>query len=145
MRLASKLLGPLLGRPSESELTALARDARPAPPIEVPRPGPDHLAEGRRAFDEGRYGEALHHFNELRELAPDSAWAWHGRGDALQLLGEHAGALEAYDQAVQLAPRTGIHHGGRANALRSLGRSEDAKTALQQALELDASLSWMRP
>ena len=131
-----------MGRPSEAELTALARTARPAPPIEVPRFGEDHLGLGRTAFAEARYGEALHHFGRVLEQDPESAWAWHGRGDALQLMEQHAEALEAYSRAAALAPRTGLHHAGRANALRSLGRSDEAAVAAREALRLDPTLTW---
>lgn len=141
------MLGPLLGRPSEDQLTALARKARPAPPIEVPAFGPDHLALGRAAFAEGRYGDALHHFGQLLEVDPESPWAWHGRGDALQLMDEHAGALAAYERAAALAPRTGLHHAGRANALHSLGRTDEAEAAREEALRLDPEVGrlWREP
>ena len=135
----------MLGRPSDAALSALARQARPSPPIEVPSFGPDHLRAGRQAFDEGRYGEALHHFGQRIAETPGDPWGWHGRGDALQLLGEAAGALEAYEAACARAPRHGLHHGGRANALRSLGRTEEAEQALAEALALDPSLTWLRP
>ncbi len=143
VRRLGRLMGPLLGRPTDIELTELARHDRPAPPIEIPAFGPDHLAEGRQALADGRHGEALHAFGTLLADDPDHAWAWHGRGDALQLLGDPAAALEAYSRAAHLQPRTGLHHGGRANALRALG--EDDTGAWAMALHLDPDLTWMRP
>ncbi len=139
----ARLVGMVLPRPRDVALDALARaDRGPAPTIphlELPS-----IDRARKAFTEGRHGEALHLFGELIAADPDNAWAWHGRGDALQLLGQHADALDAYDRAAALCPREGIHHAGRANALTQLGRDADADSAWREALRLDLSLQWMR-
>lgn len=141
-----RALGPVLRRPSDGALDALARADRPAPPIAVPTAAElgvvDHLGDGRAAFSDGRHGEALHAFGEHVAAFPEDPWGWHGRGDALQLLGSHEDALAAYDAAVERAPRTGLHHAGRANALRALGRTDEARTAAAEALRLDPALTW---
>ena len=130
----------MVPRPSDGTLTALARQDRPAPPIRVPTPAElgivDHLEEGRRAFTRRRYGEALHHFGQLLETAPDHPWAWHGRGDALQLMGEHEAAGEAYRKAATIQPQEALHLLGLANAYESLNQAEDAVEARQQAAAL---------
>ncbi|MDP6945643.1 MAG: tetratricopeptide repeat protein, partial [Myxococcota bacterium] len=72
-------------------------------------------------------------------------WAWHGRGDALQLLGQHVDALDAYTRAARLAPDTGLHHAGRANALKSLDRGQEAHQAQVRAQTCDPTLEWMAP
>ena len=89
-------------------------------------------------------GEALHHFGQRIQDAPEDSWAWHGRGDALQLMGEHAAALDAYQRAVEISENVGLHHGGVANALESLNRKSEAETHWKRALELDPGLTWMR-
>jgi tetratricopeptide (TPR) repeat protein len=137
----ARLAGKLLGRPSEALLEALARQDRPA------RHGGSTVGSvegGRRALSEGRYAEALHRFGQVLERSPDAAWAWHGRGDAFQLMGRPAEALQAYDRAASLQPAVGLHEGGRGNALAALGRAEEADSAWRRALELDPSLTWMR-
>jgi tetratricopeptide (TPR) repeat protein len=106
---------------------------------------PDPLGDGRRAFAEGRHAEALFCFGQLLEVEPRHPWAWHGRGDALQLLGQHEEARSAYARAAELAPLVGIHCAGLSNALQALGRTAEAQAAWQQALRLDPSLTWMRP
>lgn len=147
VRLAG-LLGRLLPRPGDAALHRLAQADRPAPPVRVPTPTElgifDHLGDGRAALAAGRPGEALHHFGLLIEQQDDHPWAWHGRGDALQLLGEHGPALEAYTRAAALQPQTGIHELGRANALEGLGHQELADAATRRGLALDPSLVWMR-
>lgn len=142
------LLGRVVPRPSDASLESLARVDRPSPPVEVPTAEAlgiiDHLTEGRRAVAAGLYGEALVHFGELIEADDANSWAWHGRGDALQLLGDAEGALDAYSRAEELAPSQGLHALGRANALEALGRPEAAAEATARGLSLDPSLSWMR-
>ncbi len=144
-----KLGGRLLGRPSDALLGELAAADRPGLRLEPDRwswaeSAEGHIAAGRAAFAAGQHAEALHRFGMALEAAPEAAWAWHGRGDALQLLGRHEDALEAYGRAAALAPETGLHHAGRANALTAMNREEEAKDAWTQALSRDASLSWMR-
>lgn len=141
--------GALLGRPSEDLLAELARRDRPGlrghDDAGYPSAGAEaHIAAGRAAFAAGQHAEALFRFGQALEAAPGAAWAWHGRGDALQLLGQPSAALDAYDRAVALAPGTGLHHAGRANALTALGRAEEAELAFKEALALDSSLMWMR-
>jgi len=148
-RHSAAAIDKVVARPSDGLLRDLARQDRPCPPITMPDfgigPGVEaQLREGRAAFSEGHYGDALHHFRTLTEADPKNAWGWHGRGDALQMLNAHAEALAAYDRAIDLAPERGLHHGGRANALSALDRSADADGAWSTALELDPSLSWMR-
>lgn len=138
---ALRLGGRLLGRPGEALLSRLAAADRPGL-----RRDPDrwsgatsaelHIASGRAAFSAGQYAEALHRFGAALALAPEAAWAWHGRGDALQLLGRYEDALDAYDRAAALAPTTGLHEAGRANALAALGRTEEADVARARATAL---------
>ena len=141
--LLSRLVG-LLPPPSEGRLRRLAgRDRRPVAEFGL-RVEPGQVELGRRAFADGLYSEALALFSSAIEGDPGNAWAWHGRGDALQLMQSHEAALEAYDKAAALRPDRGIHHGGRANALRSLCRTGDAEEAWRKALGLDPTLGWMR-
>ena len=139
----ARVLGRLLPRPDEEELEALARVDRGPRPEGHALPLPD-LDRARRALAEGRYGEALHQFGALIALDADNAWAWHGRGDALQWMGQPGHALEAYGRASELAPGVGLHLAGQANALAALGRSAEAQQAWTEALRLDPSLTWMQ-
>ena len=88
--------------------------------ISLPEGSVDALSEGRRAFSEGRYAEALHHFSTILDHDPEHAWAWHGRGDALQLMGAHADALAAYTRAAALQPDEPLHRSGIDNAQQAM-------------------------
>lgn len=139
----ARLLRRLLPRPSDAALEALARRDRGPRPQPLPPPTTG-LQAARRAFAEGRHAEALHLFGELLDHDPANAWAWHGRGDALLLLGQAEDALTAYTRAAALAPGEGLHAGGRANALGALGRAELAAAEWRRAIALDPALTWMR-
>ena len=147
--LLARIGGKIVGRPSDALLTALASQDRKGSGTTKPTQPPlvtasHHIQQGQSAFANGAYGEALHHFGVAIEYAPDAAWAWHGRGDALQLSGQYDAALHAYEQAISLDETCGLHHAGRANSLLSIGRITDAEAAWESALERDPSLTWMR-
>ena len=105
----------------------------------LPQVASSPLEQGRKYFQQGQYSEALACFQQMIEASPSNSWGWHGRGDALQLLGEYNGALEAYEKAISLAGQQGIHHAGRANALRAQGRFSEAEQAQQKALSFGYS------
>jgi len=110
----------LVGRPDEQHLSTLA--ARPLHPS-LDAPPTDSLTNGRKAFQEGRHSEALHYFSQILEENPDHAWAWHGRGDALQLMGAWQDALTAYERAIAIQPEEPLHREGRKNARQAIAQS----------------------
>ena len=144
----ARIGGRLLGRPSDALLTSLASEARAASPYVMDIPpmvrAADHIQQGQAAFNNGAYGEALHHFGVAIDHAPNAAWAWHGRGDALQLTGQYDAAYTAYEKAASIDDGCGLHHAGMANSLSSMGKKSDAKDAWERALSRDPSLTWMR-
>ena len=140
-------LGRILGRPSETLLSRLAAKDRGRSAAAEDSPlvqASHHIQLGQAAFASGAYGEALHHFGEALRGAPEAPWAWHGRGDALQLSGRHEAALAAYEQAIRFNSGCGLHHAGRANSLAALGQTAAAEEAWILALQLDPGLTWMR-
>ena len=146
LRLAN-LFGRVIGRPSDALLNQLAARDRGGSAAMVDSPlvrASHHIQLGQAAFASGAYGEALHHFGEALQGAPEAPWAWHGRGDALQLSGQHEAALAAYEQAIRFNTACGLHHAGRANSLGALGKTSAAEKAWEEALRLDPSLTWMR-
>jgi len=100
------------------------------------------VADARRALQDGHFGEALALFAQAAERDPADPWPWHGRGDALQLSGQHADALEAYRASLERAPLLALSHCGVGNALEGLGRIDEARGAWEQALALEPGLTW---
>ena len=86
----------------------------------------DALAAGRAAFTAGLYADALHHFGQVLQADPDHPWGWHGRGDALQLMGSHTDALAAYERAAALQPGEPLHTAGAARAREALREKGEA-------------------
>ena len=142
-----QILGCIIGRPSEALLAELASKDRKPKSGRADSPlvtAAHHIGLGQASFKADSFGEALHHFGEALNHAPESPWAWHGRGDALQLSGQHSAALAAYQQAIKFDDSCGLHHAGKANALTALGQIDKAELAWQAALERDSSLVWMQ-
>lgn len=139
---ALNLLGRAWGRPDDGLLTELTGRQRGGGPEPGLGRAAAALAEGRRALTERRFAEALHLFATAAELDPADPWAWHGRGDAFQLSGDHASALQAYQEALERAPGLALAWNGVGNAQEGLGRPEAAEAAWRRSLELDPSLSW---
>ncbi len=134
----TRIAGRILGRPDEDllhELTGRSKGGSETDSGAYAR----HLEQGRRDLEAGRFGEALHHFALASEVQPEEAWPWHGRGDCLELSGDHLGALAAYDEALSRAPLA-LSHNGRGNALECLGRVEEARAAWQSAVDLEPML-----
>ncbi len=139
-----RLARRLFPRPSEAALAHLSGRTGGHTPSSPASQAAGHIQKGRIAFERGAMGEALHHFGQAIDIDKDARWAWHGRGDALQLSDRPQAALTAYERACELEPACGLHHAGRSNALAKLNQCEASDAAWQQALHLDATLGWMR-
>lgn len=89
-----------------------------------------HLAE------EGRYQEAIFHYQRAISLRPTYAEAHNNLGVALLNLGQPEQALVQYKHALQLKPRYTAAHNNSGAALILLGRDNEALLSLQHALRL---------
>ncbi|MCX7594667.1 MAG: tetratricopeptide repeat protein, partial [Fischerella sp.] len=97
--------------------------------------------QGNSLLDEHRAEAALDQFNHLKEIQPNSAEAWRGRGDALFILGRDSAALESYNKAISLQPKdkrilikTFINKG---KVLYKQQRYQEALDTYEQALAVD--------
>jgi tetratricopeptide (TPR) repeat protein len=133
--------GRLLKRPTDLELSAQSGRTRGGDEAFT---AVDALEAGRRALADDNFAEALVQFGLAVERDPDSAWAWHGRGDALLMAGVPIEALVAFDQALVLDAKSSLAHLGRGNALVRLQRDDEAKSAWHSALEIDPKLKWAK-
>gem|GEM_PF-6259605 len=62
------------------------------------------MTQGNAHFKAGRYAEALACYDEITQLQPDQAEAWHNRGTSLAKLMRLEEAIAAYQRATSLAP-----------------------------------------
>ena len=126
--------------PSAEHLHNLSRHDRPGMNIDIPE---SHLELGRKMLEAHNFQQALHHFEASILQNDDNAWAWHGKGDAHQWLGDYKESLHAYEQASARSPTEGLHWGGRANALYGLKEYTIAHDLRKRTLTLNPSLHWM--
>jgi len=101
------------------------------------------LELGRKMLEAHNFQQALQHFETSILQNDTSAWAWHGKGDAHQWLGDYKKSLHAYEQASARNPTEGLHWGGRANALYGLREYTVAQDLRKRTLALNPSLQWM--
>jgi tetratricopeptide (TPR) repeat protein len=100
---------------------------------------PPKVAEGLKAYDEGRYEEALQAFDAARAQMPDSAALEYDRGNTLYRLKRLDEAQKAYQRAAEMAPgqlkAKDLYNLG--NNLAEMGRTDEAIAAYKQALLLE--------
>lgn len=95
---------------------------------------------GRQALSEGRYSDAIDHFNILARLDTTDCWTFFYRGIAKYNLGDIRGAQSDFDNSVRLNPvfTNGYHF--RAITLSRSGKYEEALRNLDRAMELRPGL-----
>lgn len=81
--------------------------------------------------------EALRHYEAALAIRPDSVEAWHGLGQALEVLGNDAAALEHFRTAAARFPRDGHVHFHLAQALHETGQDVDAIAVYRRSIELE--------
>lgn len=91
---------------------------------------------GRSALADGKYAQAIEHFNVLAHLDTTDYWTFFYRGIAKYNLGDIRGAQQDFDTSVRLDPvfTDGYHY--RAITKSRFGAYEDALKDLQRAIEL---------
>ncbi len=95
---------------------------------------------GRAALSEGRYSEAISHFNVLARLDTTDCWTFFYRGIAKYNLGDLRGAQADFNTSVRLNPvfTNGYHF--RAITLSRSGKYDEALSDLERAMALRPGL-----
>jgi tetratricopeptide (TPR) repeat protein len=95
------------------------------------------LREGNRAFDEGRFDDALAAYDEASAATPPLSAARVGRGAALGRLGRHGEAQEAFEEALSLEPANAEALVNLGLTTLSSGDEETAREAFARAVDAD--------
>ncbi len=113
------------------------------PPEEAPQrylPSVDRLEaavrSGRKAFEGGRYDEALRLFNEALRLKPEYDVAWILRGHTLRRMGDLESALQSFAQALKQNDESEDGWMGLAASLHDLRRTEEEIEAYDRLLKI---------
>ena len=100
---------------------------------------PPAVARGLKAYDEGRYEDALREFNAAERDAPRSPALEYNRGNTLYRLHRYTEAREAYHRAAENADASlrerDLYNMG--NALAEMGDTQGAIDAYRKALVLE--------
>ena len=123
-------------RTMQSELTLWADNVAKRP--ENPRA---HGNYGLALSDAGRPREALAHFRQALERAPNDATTWQNLANAHVQLRELPEAIAGYRRAVALSPRRAIARSGLGVALFENGERDEALAHYAEALRLDPNFA----
>lgn len=97
------------------------------------------LRLGHHEAAEGRFGEALRHYQTAAEVAGDRALPHVGMGAMLLRLGRAKEALAAYERALVAEPTNLDALTGRAATLLATGRRDEAARVRQQMVDMRQS------
>ncbi len=95
------------------------------------------VKKGSELHTQGRYDEAIAHFDKALKLYPRLARAWAGKGLASNALGQYEEAIHCYDESLRLDPRDAAAWHDKANTLCAVGRLEGGLNCYNEALIID--------
>ncbi len=90
---------------------------------------------GLSLLEQGRFLEAVGHFEAALRIRPDFAVAYHNLGVALQALGRHEEAARAYRQEIQINGGTGEAYYRLGISLSREGKLSEAVAVFRKAIE----------
>jgi Flp pilus assembly protein TadD len=111
----------------------------PAPEPSGEPAAPAELAQGIRAFDEGRYAQARAAFEVASSKSPRNGQARYDLGMACEKLGDGAAAERAYTAALSVQPDLEPASVALSSLLIDAGRSEEARSAAHAGLGFHAN------
>jgi len=94
-----------------------------------------HVLLGILLIQRGEFDEAIREFDEAIKLAPNSPYAFHGRGLARQKKEELVAAWKDFDRAIAFAPRWSVAYRNRGENFYKLSLSRKIDPALEKMVE----------
>lgn len=93
--------------------------------------------EGNQLLEEGKYDQAIEHYDKVLTYSPNFFDAWYGKGLAIKLGGDKKGSLACFDEVLKLMPDHVPSLNARGNTYIQLGRYQEAFKDLQKAIDID--------
>lgn len=100
----------------------------------------DALQRGHVAVIKGRPREAVGHYREAGDLAPERPLPYVRMGDVYLRMEQPGEAVAAFDEALRRAPDDPAALHGKAAALAAVGRHEEAHALHARAVELETAV-----
>ncbi|MEO8954326.1 MAG: tetratricopeptide repeat protein [Ktedonobacteraceae bacterium] len=130
---------------AQAILTALAKDRTARYPdiptflasLTTQKTAQQWFEEGYELFEQGKYEEAIHAYDQAIRLNPNDEKAYNNKGYALENLKRYEEAIQSYDQAIRLNPNYADAYDNKGIALYNLKRYEEAIQAYDQAIRLN--------
>ncbi len=99
----------------------------------------DALQRGHVAVVRGRPREAIGHYREAGELAPERPLPYVRMGEVFLEMREAREAVAAFDEALRRAPTDPIALHGKAAAMAAVGQRDEARALHARAAELEVA------
>ena len=92
---------------------------------------------GLTSYKEGKYEEAIKHYDQAIDINPQFAEAYNNRGITKDRLGRHEEAIEDYNEVIRINPQFAEAYYNRGTTKDLLGRHEEAIADYDQAIRIN--------
>ena len=94
------------------------------------------LHYGNEMMFQGRFEQAILHYDRALEIHSGSARAWHSKANALEALGKYEEALACYDAALDCDAGDAECWFNKGITLKKLGRNKDGTTCIDTGMHI---------
>ncbi len=97
----------------------------------------EYLRRGQRLHENGRFSQAIHHYNQAISLKPEASIAYELRAVAHYDQKRYQAALQDFNQVIELNPFNDVAHWGRGKVFAAIGDHAWAIHGYSRAIELN--------
>ena len=97
----------------------------------------DHMANGKKWFEQGNLDLAMEEFNQAVKQDPDQYAPYHGRAWVWYVKGQYDLALADFNFAIKLDPDFSLAYRGRSHVLERQGDLTGAVEDMKKYIELE--------
>jgi tetratricopeptide (TPR) repeat protein len=97
----------------------------------------NHMANGKKWFEQGDLDRAMAEYNQAIKVAPDHYAPYHGRAWVWYVKGQYDKALDDFNLAIKLSPDFSLAYRGRSHVLEQQGNLNGAIFDMKKYIELE--------